>query len=125
MQDPDRVRSFGGYNSEKSLKNLCYSFTEGTPSYEIAEGERFKVRTKIDESNIDAQLRYLIEECGFSFQLNNQEINLLDMCRKLRNDFAHGDWQNVRSALDEVSFNGALILMSAIFTKIENGIPNK
>lgn len=110
---------------EKSLKNLCYSFTEGTSFYEIPKGERFKVRPKADESNIDAQLRYLVEECGFTFQLDDHERDLLDTCRKLRNDFAHGDWANVRSALDKVSFKNALNLMSAMFTKIETGMPKK
>jgi hypothetical protein len=110
--------------SEKSLKNLCYSFTEGARSYEIPTGERFKVQPKPDESNIDAQMRYLIEKCGFTFQLDDRELDLLDMCRKLRNDFAHGDWSSVRSAIDKVSFVSALNLISAIFSKIENGMPS-
>jgi magnesium-transporting ATPase (P-type) len=57
--------------------------------------------------------------------LDDQEKQLLDICRQLRNDFAHGDWSQVRSALHTIPFSSALNLMSAIFTKIENGMPSK
>ena len=32
--------------TEKSLKNLCYSFTEGTKHWQVPMGERFKVSQK-------------------------------------------------------------------------------
>jgi len=108
---------------EKSLKNLCYSFTDRSSSYEIPKGARFKVRLRKGESNIDAQIRYLINKCRFNFALDDHEKRLLDQCRQLRNDFAHGDWSNVRSALKTVSFQDALGSISSIFAKIEDGMP--
>jgi len=108
---------------EKSLKTLCYSFKDGHSDYEIPKGTRFKTPGKNYESIIDSQLRYLREHCGFTFELNDDEIDLLDTCRNVRNDFAHGDWHNVRSTIDTLKIGNILHLISAVFDKIERGSP--
>ena len=37
-----------------------------------------------DESNIDAQMRYLVEKCEFQFSLDDTEKKLLDTCRRVQ-----------------------------------------
>lgn len=111
--------------SEKCLKNLCYSFTEGSANYEVGAGERFKIKTRNGESIFDAQMRYLMEGCNFKFEVDSNEKELLELCRRLRNDFAHGDWLSVKHAIEKVTFGVALRVMSSIFSKIENGMPDR
>jgi hypothetical protein len=56
--------------------------------------------------------------------LDEQEKKLLERCQALRNDFAHGDWQNVRSSIGSLPFADAIGLVSSIFTKMEHGLPS-
>ncbi|MHC2672993.1 hypothetical protein ACVI1J_005156 [Bradyrhizobium diazoefficiens] len=107
---------------EKSLKNLCYSFDKKSNHYENPKGERFKIAVRKDESNIDAQLRVLRER-GFRFELTDEEKALLDEGRKLRNNFAHGDWNEVEGELAALPFRNVLRTISTVFEKIEAGLP--
>ena len=60
-----------------------------------------------------------------SISARDKETKLLDARRVLRNDFAHGDWPNVKLAVGKLPFVDALSLISSIFTKIENGMPKR
>lgn len=109
---------------EICLKQLSYSFTLGHSHWRVPPGARFSVPRKNSESKIDAYLRYLSDECNFTFRLSEEEDRLLNLWRQLRNDFAHGDWQDIESRISNIQFRDALRLISSIFTKIENGIPS-
>lgn len=108
---------------EKSLKDLSYSYTEGSLSVEIPAGEKFKIKVKDKESIIDASFRYLKDNNGFKFELDNDVYNLLNICRVVRNDFAHGDWINVKESIKKIELDEAFRTVSSIFYAIENGLP--
>ena len=110
---------------EKSLKDLAYSFSSGTTSVEIPKGEKFKIKVKDKESIVDAALRYLKETNHFNFELDNDVINLLEICRTVRNDFAHGDWINVKHSINSIELDDAFRTVSKIFHSLESGIPSK
>ena len=75
------------------------------------------------ESSLEASLRYLIEEAGFDLADTTPLSPLLDRCRQIRNDFAHGDWENVQDAIQEINLVSAFGAASDLFTQIENGMP--
>jgi len=108
---------------EKSLKNLCYSFTMGKQGYQNPIGEKFKVKQRQNESTIDAQLRYLSEECEFKFVLSDDESRMIFASGSIRNAYAHGDWEMVKALLREIDLTEVLRVISNIFRKIEDGLP--
>jgi hypothetical protein len=113
--------------AEKQLKNLCYAFADGDERREVPLVERLtrvpKVKPKSGEGSVDALLRHLSDVRRFKFELDADEKNLLDSSRRVRNDFAHGDWQAVRAASANLSFERVLGLVYDIFAKIEAGMP--
>ena len=108
--------------TEKSLKNLCYSFTEGTKHWQVPMGERFKVSQKKNESIVEASIRYLKETKKFNFELNSKTLSLFEEIRILRNNFAHGDWENVQKNLSSIEINDAFKIVADIFVQIEDGM---
>ena len=108
---------------EKSLKNLCYSFTKGKQDYQIPIGDRFKVKPRENESAINAQLRYLRQHCEFEFVLSDDESRMIDASRRVRNAYAHGDWEMVKALLQGIDLMEVLRVISNIFRKIEDGMP--
>ena len=108
--------------TEKSLKNLCYSFTEDTKHWQVPEGERFKVYQKKNESIVEASIRYLKETKKFNFELNSKTLSLFEEIRILRNNFAHGDWENVQKNLSSIEINDAFKIVADIFVQIEDGM---
>ena len=64
--------------TEKSLKNLCYSFTEGTKHWQVPEGERFKVSQKKNESIVGISAAMAI---GF----RATQVNLLNKIKYIGN----------------------------------------
>ena len=109
--------------TEKSLKNLCYSFSEGEGEYAVPAGKRFKIKNNNNESQIEANLRYLNEKCNFDFQIDEKIISLLYHCNKIRNNFAHGDWINVEEDITKIDLASAFKAISDLFKSIEQGSP--
>lgn len=109
---------------EKSLKCLCYSFSDGKGDYKIPVGKKFKVKLRQNESIIDAQLRYLQETCKFRFVLNDDENRMIFASGSIRNNYAHGDWEIVKAQLQKIDLTEVLRVMSNIFRKIEGGMPS-
>ena len=107
---------------EKSLKNLCYSFTENSTSWYVEKGVRFKVPKKHDESIIEASLKYLLNTEKFKFKISDDVLKILEKVRVLRNDFSHGDWENVRIIISEINIIGTFSLVGKLFEQIENGM---
>ena len=108
--------------TEKSLKNLCYSFTDGTKHWQVPMGERFKVSQKKNESIVEASIRYLKETGKFNFDLNPETLSLFEEIRVLRNNFAHGDWENVHKNLSLIKIDDAFKIVAEIFIQIEEGM---
>ena len=107
---------------EKALKDLCWWYREMNRkngdfprSMEIPAGERFKVKKSRDESQIDAHLKFLTSELEIEFHLEEDIANAIELSRNIRNNFAHGDWENVRANLDKLSFQRSLELTALLF----------
>ena len=107
---------------EKSLKNLCYSFTENATSWHVKKGVRFKVPKSNKESNIDASLKYLLNTKKFNFIVPQELENILERIRVLRNDFAHGDWANVEQTIKDIDVDECFEAVSELFFSIEDGM---
>lgn len=108
--------------TEKSLKDLCYSFTPGTKDWRVPVDERFKVPKKHNESIVDASLKYLCSSEKFSFEIDQSYYDIFEKIRLLRNNFAHGDWENVRKILAEISVEQGFKIVSQLFYIIEKGM---
>ena len=111
--------------TEKSLKNLCYSFSEEDGEYSVPVGKRFKIKNKTNESHIEAYFRYLKEKCNFNFLIDKKIISLLYQCNNIRNNFAHGDWENVKDKITKIDLASAFKAISLLFKSIEQGMPKK
>lgn len=107
---------------EKGLKDICWWYQELQSSRkflprsaEIPEGIRFKVKKRRDESQIDANLRFLVDKIGIDFNLRSEIGELLELTRRVRNNFAHGDWAAVRDGLNTVDLNTGFELVALLF----------
>ena len=107
---------------EKSLKNLCYSFSENSTSWYVEKGVRFKVPKSNKESNIDASLKYLLNTKKFKFTIPQDLEDILERIRVLRNDFAHGDWENVEKTIKRIDVDKCFEAVSDLFFSIEDGM---
>src|SRR5262249_6252533 len=76
--------------SEKCLKELADYLAP-------AEVRRFK--RKGGEAEISALLNYLKKTCGLKFEEPEASRFVREKCRHIRNDFAHGRWDNVKAAI--------------------------
>ena len=70
--------------TEKSLRTLCVVFAP-------PERGLNRTRKRPDESEIGHYLRYLRDVCGLSFTEPPESVAAREACRRIRNDFAHGD----------------------------------
>jgi hypothetical protein len=107
---------------EKGLKDLCWWYEElksletSLPaSLEIPAGAKYKVKKRRGESQIDGNLRYLVDELGINFKLRTEIAELLELSRQVRNNFAHGDWANVRRDLNKVDAPKSFELTALLF----------
>ena len=107
---------------EKGLKDICWWYQELQSntgvlpsSLEIPEGIRFKVKKRRDESQIDANVRFLVDELGIDFNLRSEIRELLELTRRVRNNFAHGDWAAVRAGLNTVDLDTGFGLVALLF----------
>ena len=107
---------------EKALKDLCWWYSEMNRnngdfprSMEIPAGERFKVKKTRNESQIDANLKFLTAELGIEFNLEEDIANAIELSRNIRNNFAHGDWENVKANLNKLSVQKSLEITALLF----------
>ncbi len=93
----------------KGLKDICWWYQELQSSRkflprsaEMPEEIRFKVKKHRDESQIDANLRFLVDKIGIDFNLRSEIGELLELTRRVLNNFAHVDWAAIRHGLNIV-----------------------
>lgn len=110
---------------EKALKDLCWWYGEMKRnngvlprSMEIPAGERFKVKKSRNESQIDANLEFLTAELEIDFRLEEDIATAIELSRNIRNNFAHGDWQNVRANLNKLSVQRSLEITALLFSNL-------
>lgn len=98
---------------EKSLKSIFYSLA----------GESKRHHQMVGESKIDSYLRKLQEEFGVKFNESGESKQLRKEIASLRNNFAHGDWDEVRKATDSIDLRNVFQMATDIFEGIEDGLP--
>ena len=100
---------------EKSLHRLCIDF--------YAPKKPF-IQKKERESFIQSKLRFLKESCKFNFNIDDDIFILLDQCRIIRNRFAHGDWNKIKSTINSINLFDAFCNVTNLFDSIEEGMPS-
>jgi hypothetical protein len=95
---------------ERSLKSLSSDFSPNGTEIRLP---------KNSVSKISAYVRYLQENCSLSFDEPEQTIAVRENCRRIRNDFAHGDWDAVRRHITGQSLCSAFDACSTLFREVE------
>ena len=89
-------------------------------SLEIPADVRFKVKKRRDQSQIEANLHFLVDEIGIDFDLRSDIVELLELTRRVRNNFAHGDWAAVREDLDSLDAQTSFELVALLFIDLSD-----
>ena len=97
---------------EKSLRSLCIAFSQ--------DGRL--PRQRGGESKISMYITHLKNVREFNFSESNEFIELREECRKIRNAFAHGDWDSVRSEIVTVSLHQSFSAVTSLFHILEEKI---
>lgn len=95
--------------AEKSLVHLCKELGGKVP------------RQKGGQSKVDACLDYLRTECGFQFDDPHESLQVRELCRKIRNAFAHGDWDTCRELVAQASLAKAFAAVAGLLEGVELG----
>jgi hypothetical protein len=98
--------------TEKSLKSLCMAFSEN----------EYLPKQKGGESKISAYVNYLKTICKFDLIEPIEFLELREECRKIRNNFAHGDWDDIRDELIKISLHQSFLAVSTLFQVLEEKI---
>jgi hypothetical protein len=99
--------------TEKSLKSLCINYAPD----KLSSAKQIKGISKID-----SYLQYLNKTCNFSFKEPNGATELRDGIRRIRNAFAHGDWDIVRKTTQKYSLRKSFYIITTLFRSIEEAI---
>lgn len=94
---------------ERALKLLC---TEFAPGVQVKKLKR--------TSDIDSYLAHLKNQCGLSISEDTDTAQLRNVFRKIRNDFAHGSWDNLKTDLANLNLRDAFGAVSNLLCGIEN-----
>jgi hypothetical protein len=77
------------------------------------------VRPHSRQSKIDAFLDFLRREVGLKFQEPAASKKYRKLAAKLRNDFAHGDWERFTKSLSQLDLSRAFGAVSKLFHAID------
>lgn len=95
---------------ERSLKSLSCDFSPSRAEPNIPKTSRGKAADYI---------HYLQEDCGLSFDEPESSMAVRKNCQRIRNDFAHGDWDAVRQRITGQSLRAAFDAYSILLREIE------
>ena len=109
---------------EKSLKMLCFEYSHKNDS-KVFGGHKEEIKLLKGKSKIVTYINFIEKSLNLKLSIENK-INLIDgNLRKIRNSFAHGDWEDVEEILKNIDLNEYLISISDVFKEIENVIMKK
>jgi hypothetical protein len=94
--------------TERSLRYLCDWLEAG------AKRKRSK-----GTSDIESYLALLRAECGLVIDEPKDTFKVREVCRRVRNDFAHGEWDKCRRAMSRLDLALAFNSVAALFFAIE------
>lgn len=96
--------------TEKGLKSLCVAFApEG-----VRQPEKFP------QGKVATYLQFLSNECAINFDEPPEAASLRRRCQEIRNDFAHGDWDDVRDQVSGVSLRESFAAIASLMYEIES-----
>ena len=101
---------------EKSLKDLVKFFSHN-------QTVKFK-KTK-GTGEVESLLIHLNDEFGINFNEPEQSIEARELCRKIRNDFAHGHWDKVKESIRNYRLVSAFAAVAALLTAIDKATEMK
>lgn len=93
--------------AEKSLVHLCKELGGKVP------------RPKGGQSKVDACLEYLRTDCGLTFEDPEDSLKVRELCRKIRNAFAHGEWDTCRELVGQANLVEAFSAVSGLLSILE------
>ncbi|WP_107926592.1 hypothetical protein [Lysinibacillus parviboronicapiens] len=99
---------------EKSLKSLCLAYKDNQVELRIPKREK-----------IGAYIKYLRDECNINFTIEFEILDLIKRYKKIRNAFAHGDWDYVDKYTYDFSLSELFATISEIFSTIEKACEGK
>ena len=94
--------------TEKSLKSLCIAFAPE----EVRQPEKFP------QGKVATYLRFLRDECAINFEEPPEAARLRRRCQVIRNNFAHGDWDKVRSEVSGISLRESFAAIASLMYEI-------
>jgi hypothetical protein len=96
--------------TEKCLKDMAQFLAQpGAPPF----------RRKGGGSDIAGLLKYLRESCGLKFDEPEASRAIRERCRRIRNDFAHGRWDEVKAGVAGESLRNAFGAVTVLFNAID------
>jgi hypothetical protein len=96
--------------TEKSLKSLCSDFALSSSVHpKMIKGQ----------SKTSSYLHFLRESCNLTFDEPRESLAIRERCRRLRNSFAHGEWEDVRQEVAQISLQRAFFATTTLFQSIE------
>lgn len=99
---------------------LLASFTEwGLKHIAISLFGSVPKKTERGMSDIQFYLRHLVQ-CGLEVKNTDELLSRVGAFRSIRNDFAHGKWDELEEGLQELSLREAFAGVSAMFEAIED-----
>jgi hypothetical protein len=95
---------------EKSLKDIIS---------QLGRTHAPGIRPRTRESKIESALRYLRDQCGLVFDEPAESRDMREICRRVRNEFAHGDWERVKQGLSSIDLADAFGSASELLYHID------
>ncbi len=105
------------FYTEKHLKELCKIYDK-----EFDGKKKFRLQSSFKESKIEGSFKYLRDKCNISFFPDDKIKNTLKHINTIRNNFAHGDWDEIKNNIEKISVKECFKISSSIFSKIEDQI---
>lgn len=99
--------------TEKNLKGICDAYTPDKTR---------EAKKVMGLSAIDSYLKYLREVCCLSFEEPKAAPAMRERIRRVRNGFAHGDWDQVGAETSEIALQDAFRTTSRLFAAIEEAV---
>lgn len=101
------------FYTEGCLKNLCNKLN-------VNKDNVVRLISSYNKSKIEVAFDYLEKNCNISYY-PSEDIKLhLKEVNKIRNNFAHGDWDLLKDRMKKINLRNSFKIASSIFADIEN-----
>ena len=102
------------FYTEGCLKNLCKKLNVNKKDNVV------RLRPTYNKSKIEAAFEYLKNNCNISYYPSEDVKVHLKEVNKIRNNFAHGDWDLLKDRMKKINLRNSFKIASSIFADIEN-----